>query len=106
MNTPPLSGKHYQAFLTTALVDQARTPISGERIVIVLGVDETTGLPLELSIDLRKQEEGSISIYAIKEPALGEPKRALPDLIVEEVPAVNVRRISIRIRERGKPLQE
>ena len=76
----------------------------------MLGEDAKTGLPLELSIDLQKNEEGSISIHATPEKlatmAHGSSFGSVPDLIVEEVPAFNVRRISIRIRELGKPPQE
>jgi hypothetical protein len=90
------SDKYYPAFITTELIEQERVAISGERIVVVLGTDEKTGLPLELSICLRNHGDAGVSIYAIKEPVLAPPLTAFPELIVEEVPAVNVRRIYVR----------
>ena len=84
----------YPAFITTELVDQPRVPISGERIVVALGTDEKTGLPLELSISLKKRPDNSVVMYAIKEP-VGVP---LPfsRLIIEEGRVPNVRRITIQ----------
>jgi hypothetical protein len=45
-------GHPFEAFVTTAQNDGPRTPIQGERIVVVLGRDEG-GTPLEVSIYLR-----------------------------------------------------
>lgn len=103
MSTPQLSANSYcPAFLTTEHVGGPRIPISAERIVVVLGEDDKTGLPLELSICLRRNGDGSISIYAIREPSSDGTWRDghLPSLIVEKVPAVNVRCVSVTY---GKP---
>ena len=59
----------YPAFVTSSANDGPRIPISGERIVVVLGKDEETGLPLELSISLSRNAEQRLFVYAIREPS-------------------------------------
>ena len=71
----------YPAFITTERISQARIPISGERIVITLGVDEQTGRPIELSISLQKQPDNSVRIFATREPAaLPAPRLTTEDM--------------------------
>jgi hypothetical protein len=89
---PP--AQYYTVFLATDRASGPRVPIAAERIVVVLGTDERTGLPLELSVSLRRPEGGGVHIYAIREPLAMEA--LWPDLIVEEVPAVNVRVVRVR----------
>jgi len=83
----------YPAFITTGFGgNPPRVPISAERIVIVLGTDEKTGLPLELSIHLEKKPDNSVAIYAINEST---PTGPWPNLAVEQVLAVNSRRVRV-----------
>jgi hypothetical protein len=86
----------YSAFVTTAL---GRVPISGNGIVIVMGTDEQTGLPLELSILLEKRPDNSLTVYAIWDHMAG-PTPPWPCLYVEDVPdAMNVKRLRIAYEE-------
>lgn len=95
-NQPKPAGLYYSAFLDLDRGHGVRTPIPGaERIVIVLGTDEKTGLPLELSVSLRRQEDRSVHVYAIREPP-PTTRPLVPELIVEEVPAINLRKVSVR----------
>jgi hypothetical protein len=76
------SGGRYPAYLTTEAVDGPRVPISGERIVVVLGRDEL-GHALEVSIPLtkRKGDLGKLAVYAIREPLdLGSPWTHFPEV--------------------------
>jgi hypothetical protein len=102
------SDRFYSAFLTTEGNDGPRVPISAERIVIVLGEDAETGLPLELSIPLEKLDGQRISICAIKEPTppVFEPGLLFPDLIVEEAPAINVRSVTVKYSVLADPKDE
>jgi len=97
MATSQTPSELYAAFLTTEGADGPRVPVgTAERIVVVLGQDDDSGFPLELSICLRRDDDQSVFIYAIKEPTL--PLTHFPDLIVEEVSAHNVRRITVRMK--------
>src|SRR5262245_39261117 len=94
------------AFLTTEQIGGPRVPISGERIVVVLGEDEKTGLPLELSISLRRNPSGSISISAFREPLPDSPwrdERSLPSLMVEKGPFGNERFVSVSYAKHPRP---
>ena len=90
------SSDYYDAFLTKEADGGPRVPIAGERIVIVLGKDERTGLPLEVSIHLRKSQGNRLVVSAIREPFTGwGPGTHYPGLLVEDVPARNLRAISV-----------
>jgi hypothetical protein len=94
------------AFLTTMQIGGPRVPISAERIVVVLGEDDKTGLPLELSICLRRSPSGSISICAFREPLPDSPwrdERSFPSLIVEKGPVGNERFVSVSYAKHPKP---
>lgn len=87
----------YEAYLTAEATDSERVPITGERIVIVLGQDEA-GRPLELSIDLKKRPHhpSKIAIYSINEPIHMPVPRSVPVPIIESSGCVNVFQISIK----------
>ena len=91
----------YPAFTTTGLIDQPRVPISGERIVIVVGTDEESGLPIEVSISLEKRPDKSIVVYSIREPLSRPFDQFGPELTVQKAPAVNVGVIRAGYRRRG-----
>jgi hypothetical protein len=94
----------YPAYLTTEATDEERIPISGERIVIVLGEDDA-GRPIELSIVLKKNQcrPGRIAMYAIYEQAMDERRfRLIPIPVIEPCRCVNVFQISIKHEAWGK----
>lgn len=87
----------YAAYLTTDMSDGLRTPIAGERIVIVLGKDQA-GRPLELSVLLKKSAQpGRLTFYSINEPISDASTRGgFPRPVVEACPVVNVFQVSIQ----------
>jgi hypothetical protein len=84
------SDAYYPVFLTTERIDGPRVAVETERIVIVLGEDEKTGLPLELSVQLRRIGNGGIALCAFREPLPEGPWREpWPRLVVEKGPVEN-----------------
>lgn len=93
-------GPPFEAFVTTAQNGGPRTPIQGERIVVVLGRDEG-GRPLEVSIYLQPWPGSptDLVVAAFEEKTqLDAPPAHLPRLIVEPSQGPNL--ISLRVEYR------
>jgi hypothetical protein len=95
-------GPPFEAYLTTAQNGGPRVPLSGERIVVVLGQDEA-GRPLEVSIYLRPWpgSPADLVVAAIDEGKKLNTREFRPRLVVKPSQGPNL--ISLAVEHKYVP---